>query len=301
MMPRILLAIHGGESARGAARVAMLLATRLHAEVDAITVAEPAPILEYGYGPVIIPDADADRAAQEAIRKRVREQLDQCGLEACDPRMFAGAPASCIAAEAEARGDTLIVVGIGPHHLVDRALGGETALRLVQVAAAPVLAVPGAATALPRRAVAAIDFSPTSLRAARTAATLLVPGDTLHLVHVGAGRAEALPASDGKDDHARRRLSALRDEIASGTGIEVTALIEHGSPARALLDVVQRTGSDLIALGSHGYGPWERLVVGSVASKVLRLATCAVLVVPATAVARTEASAARGSASATGG
>ncbi|HEX6965265.1 MAG TPA: universal stress protein, partial [Gemmatimonadaceae bacterium] len=41
----------------------------------------------------------------------------------------------------------------------------------------------------------------------------------------------------------------------------------------------EREHADLIALGSHGYGMWKRFMLGSVASKVLRLATCSVLVV----------------------
>ena len=41
---------------------------------------------------------------------------------------------------------------------------------------------------------------------------------------------------------------------------------------------------DLIALGSHGYGLWKRLTIGSVASKVLRLAGASVLVQPIASV-----------------
>lgn len=288
-MPRILLAVHGSESAQGAARVAALLARRLSADLDTIAVFEPAPLLDYGFGPVIVPDAESDRRAQEELLGGVREQLGRCGVAPCVPRMLAGAPAPSIAAAADARDATLIVVGLGPHHLVDRALGGETALELVQLAAKPVLAVPSTATSLPSRVVAAVDFSPTSLRAARTAAALLGPGDALHLVHVRPGRAETRPGGGTESDaDARRRLTALCEELGSAGGIDVTTSLEHGNPARALLDAVQRTHADLIALGSHGYGPWARLVLGSVASKVLRLASCAVLVVPARAVVRAE-------------
>jgi nucleotide-binding universal stress UspA family protein len=47
-----------------------------------------------------------------------------------------------------------------------------------------------------------------------------------------------------------------------------------------LLAYLESAGADLIALGSHGYGWWKRLALGSVASKVMRLATRAVLVAP---------------------
>jgi len=36
----------------------------------------------------------------------------------------------------------------------------------------------------------------------------------------------------------------------------------------------------LATLGSHGYGIWKRLLLGSVASKIIRLSPLAVLVAP---------------------
>jgi nucleotide-binding universal stress UspA family protein len=58
-----------------------------------------------------------------------------------------------------------------------------------------------------------------------------------------------------------------------------TAVVD-GEPAPALLDFATRHDADLIALGSHGYGMWKRLTLGSVASKIVRLTTKSVLVVP---------------------
>lgn len=75
--------------------------------------------------------------------------------------------------------------------------------------------------------------------------------------------------------------------VHAGPGTRLSSGTLHGdSPltlratARALLEHVARVNGDLIALGSHGYGLWKRLTLGSVASKVVRLATTAVLVAP---------------------
>jgi nucleotide-binding universal stress UspA family protein len=54
----------------------------------------------------------------------------------------------------------------------------------------------------------------------------------------------------------------------------------QGDPARSLLSYLETSAADMIALGSHGYGLWKRLTLGSVVSKVVRLATTAVLVAP---------------------
>jgi nucleotide-binding universal stress UspA family protein len=184
-----------------------------------------------------------------------------------------------IAATARVLGAGLIVTGLGSHSIVDRALGGETALHLAQDATAPVLAMPATATTIPRRVVAAIDFSTTSVHAARTAAGWLRAGDELHLVsvapkppHSAAARPAAPPIV--------ARLTNLGEELGVASGVRVDATELSGDTARALLDHAQRLDADLIALGSHGYGAVKRLVLGSVASKVIRVATCAVLVAP---------------------
>ena len=54
----------------------------------------------------------------------------------------------------------------------------------------------------------------------------------------------------------------------------------QGEPARSLLAYLDSSSADMIALGSHGYGFWKRLALGSVVSKVVRLARSAVLVAP---------------------
>jgi nucleotide-binding universal stress UspA family protein len=162
---------------------------------------------------------------------------------------------------------------------VDRTLGGETALHLAQDAMAPVLAVPASATAIPRRVIAAIDFSATSVLAARTAAGWLRAGDELHLVSVAPKprRSDrAVPAIQPVVD----RLTKAGEELGVAPGVRVQSTGVFGDPARTLLDHAQRIDADLIALGSHGYGAVKRLVVGSVASKIIRVATCAVLVAP---------------------
>jgi nucleotide-binding universal stress UspA family protein len=281
-MSGILLATHGGESAEGAARVAALLAKRLGVALHAITVLEPLPVVDYGFGVTYAPSAEEIEAAQAALLASVREQLGRCGASACAPECRLGPAAAEIASVARTLDADLIVTGLGPHNVIDRALGGETALHLVQVAATPVLAVPANATAIPHAAVAAIDFSPTSVVAARTVARWLAAGDTLHVVHVGRGEhaADRPFAPDTAEETATTRLGRVVAMLGPGAGVCVEAHELRGDPTRALLDYAQSVNADVIALGSHGYGVWKRMALGSVASKMIRLSTRAVLVAP---------------------
>ncbi len=267
--------------------MAGLLARRLDAELDVVAVYEPVQPIDYGFGVTPASTPEEDDAVKRGIRAEARGQLAAAGVERYVPLRRTGMAATEIASAARQTGASLIVVGLGPHQAIDRALGGETALQLVQQASSPVLAVPGEAARLPRRIVAAIDFTATSVRAARTAARLLAPGEALHLVHVRTRtdeRAEARAAGQLEDEDAARpgeeRLIELAGSLPLPRQVSTHTALLDGHPAPALLEYVARVHGDAIALGTHGYGLWKRLTIGSVSSKVLRVAATAVLVQP---------------------
>jgi nucleotide-binding universal stress UspA family protein len=80
------------------------------------------------------------------------------------------------------------------------------------------------------------------------------------------------------------RLAADRDALSalvarsSGDGVPISELVVSGEPDEVLPRVALEIGAELIVLGSHGRTGFTRLVMGSVAERVARLATCSVLV-----------------------
>ena len=60
----------------------------------------------------------------------------------------------------------------------------------------------------------------------------------------------------------------------------VETVTVRGDPAASLLSMAQQTQCDLIAVGTQRHSVLERLIVGSVATRVLRSARCSVLAVP---------------------
>ena len=76
--------------------------------------------------------------------------------------------------------------------------------------------------------------------------------------------------------------SALQDEVESSftDQVEVRWQILEGSPPHAIVDFARDHHVDLIVLCTHGESGLARLIFGSVAEKVMRLAPCAVLTVP---------------------
>ena len=64
-----------------------------------------------------------------------------------------------------------------------------------------------------------------------------------------------------------------------GQSANVTGQILPGPPSSAILEEAERWKADLIVVGSHGYGTWHRLVLGSVSQAVVLHAKCSVEVV----------------------
>lgn len=76
--------------------------------------------------------------------------------------------------------------------------------------------------------------------------------------------------------HWRKQLESVRPLNST---IEVKHLLLEGDPATELVRYAQQNAIDVIVMGTHGRTGLERLLLGSVAEKVLRDAHCSVLVV----------------------
>lgn len=72
-------------------------------------------------------------------------------------------------------------------------------------------------------------------------------------------------------------LAEYRNELFEGVSCDLLVLFD-GSPARALTRLAKEREMDLIVVGAHGRTGLQRLLVGSVAQKVVRLASVPVLV-----------------------
>lgn len=122
--------------------------------------------------------------------------------------------------------------------------------------------------------LAATDFSDNAeaaLAAALQSARALHAG--LHVLHVFA------PAETDV-------TQLLADAAAKAApDVPVTVAATGGDPAQEILRYAARHPIDLIVLGTHGRTGLSRILLGSVAERVLRGARCPVLVVPAASVA----------------
>lgn len=286
---KLLVATDGSAGAMGSLHLALALARRGMEPALVLAVQEPLPLYDVATTAAMADMQLAlERAASHQLRALVETQLQEIGDEAAgwEVTVEVGSPAAAIADSARERGVATIVLGLGRHAAADRWFGGETALRVMQLAHVPVLAVHPDARALPHRALVAEDFSEFSRDAGIRALDLLEPGGELHLAHVvrmpPAIESQYLDADwlDSYLEGVGARLESRREELAAvGQGC-VQAHTLQGEPGPELLRLADRIGADVVVAGRHGRGFLGRLLMGSVSTRLVRGARCSVLVVP---------------------
>jgi nucleotide-binding universal stress UspA family protein len=67
----------------------------------------------------------------------------------------------------------------------------------------------------------------------------------------------------------------------TSSDLEVRTLVLQGNPAEQIVAKAESEKVEIIVTATHGWTGWRRLVFGSVAERVVRLASCPVLTVPA--------------------
>lgn len=281
--PRILVATAGDADSVGALHFAAELAQQRAATVMALGVATPFPhnvtTLVSLESPVSM-DEDARRRVLAHIRQRVRHLP---GADQWFKRAEIGWPADVINDSAAAWNASMIVLGIGRHGRMDRLFRTETAVAVIKRASVPVLAVSTKTRWLPRHACAAVDFTKASLASAVLAASLLANDGTLTLVHTCAFKGVTSHAGDLVDIYrtgARTKLEEAVAEVHRRTKIHVEGVMLEGDPGQTILRFARQNHCDLISVGGHEQGLMDRILLGSVRTRVLRGAKCSVLIAP---------------------
>ena len=85
-------------------------------------------------------------------------------------------------------------------------------------------------------------------------------------------------------ESAKEGLDAAAKKLAP-TGVRVRTLVKQGDTWRTILEVADEVSAGLIVMGTHGRRGLPRALLGSVAEKVVRTASCPVLTVRAAASA----------------
>ena len=144
-----------------------------------------------------------------------------------------------------------------------------------------------------RRVVVPLDGSPVAEGIVPFIVDIAGPLDMeivlLRVVTPVAAQAGGGPVSRAIAEDLAARTTEARDYLASiaaelwGRGIRVQVRLRTGAPVQEILAVARECAADLIAMTTHGRSGLRRLVFGSVAEAVLRLADIPVLMMRLTA------------------
>ena len=94
--------------------------------------------------------------------------------------------------------------------------------------------------------------------------------------------AASVVGSQVTQDYYREESQKIVDPVVAelqGRGLPATGAFKHGHLGETIAEFAERGGYDLIVMGSHGHNALGRLVMGSVASRVLAHCKVPVLLV----------------------
>jgi nucleotide-binding universal stress UspA family protein len=135
-----------------------------------------------------------------------------------------------------------------------------------------------------RRIVHASDFSKASGRAFATAVSMAKSNRAaltiLHVIPpVPRSASSATWEVETQESHWRSRQLATLADKARRTGVRTATLLLKGDPARQIVRASRSRRANLIVIGTHGRRGLSKLVLGSVAERVVRTAPCPVVTV----------------------
>lgn len=245
----------------------------------------------------VLEEEDGERVRAETRERAVaeiEETLDAHGardLVAATEVVWNPSAARTIV-ERAGEGIDLIVMGTHGRSGFRSLLIGSVTDQVIRAALCPVLAVreshaPRPLEA-PRKILVPIDFSPAAREAVRVARELAsTTGATLTLFHVIEEvivpdfyyPVSTSPFLDGPELRSEAEAELRRVwESAGGPEIEAEFRVVEGRSGSTIPRFAEEGEFDLIVMPTHGLRGVERLLLGSTTDKVLRRATCPVLV-----------------------
>lgn len=288
----ILISTDGSDPAEAAARRGFELAAQLGASVHLVSVADVAIAASAGYA------GDSAR-----IRNRLREQAQtyvsrlepaarERGLEV-STAVRDGIPGEELVEYAEELAVDAILIGTSGRGGVARTVVGSVADKVIRTANVPVIALTNDAADREDGSVGSILLPTDGSDAAEAAADrgidlatqLDVPVHLLFVADedVSGGLASLLSDRDVDSveelrkqgsDHLARVGTSAREQ-----GVEFVAATREGNPAEEIVDYAAENGIDMVVMGTHGRGGFERFLIGSVTDRVIRTAPIPVMAV----------------------
>ncbi|HXY36504.1 MAG TPA: universal stress protein [Planctomycetaceae bacterium] len=130
--------------------------------------------------------------------------------------------------------------------------------------------------------VVPFDFSDESVKALEAAPEFVDDLKNIHVIHVLFTIIAGEPGMsfEALDNEARRRdvHRAFRERFKGTRFADLDFCVRFGDAGHEIASYAEQLGAEFIVMPSHGRTGLTRLLLGSVAEKVVRLAPCPVLI-----------------------
>ena len=275
--PKILACTDGSPDSEGAITAALHLAKTTGSTVFLLEVLFFLAGYELQSPDTLAPpmvNLELMRVQETAARERLEAWKAEAAREGVtlEPRIRTGSSAyDGILEEAGELQPDLIIMGRHGYTGLTRLLMGSVTARVIGHSPVNVLVVPQGVLLSFERLLIASDGSPFSEAAWNEALSLAkIMGSALIGVRVAASDRD-IPTATG----AVRNLEAAAEK----QGIALDTMIPMGRPEEGIVKAAEFKQASLIIVGSHGRTGLKRLLMGSVAERVIGQAKCPVLVV----------------------
>ncbi|PIU52919.1 MAG: hypothetical protein COS90_08915 [Deltaproteobacteria bacterium CG07_land_8_20_14_0_80_60_11] len=275
--PKILVCTDGSPDSEGAITAALNLAKTTGSTVFLLEVL----FFLAGYelqSPDTLAPPMVNLELMQVQETAARERLETWKAEAAregvtlEPRVRTGSSAyDGILEEADELKPDLIIMGRHGYTGLTRLLMGSVTARVIGHSPVNVLVAPQGVPLNFQRLLIASDGSPFSEAAWTEALTL---AKTMGSALIGVSVAAA-----DRDIPAATEVVRGLEAAASQQGIALDTMIPVGRPEEGIVKAAEFKQASLIILGSHGRTGLKRLLMGSVAERVIGNAKCPVLVV----------------------
>ncbi len=298
---RIIWATDGSKESDEALDYARFFAQRFGSQIIGVYVIEMHQKLLYDYSRD--PDSELYGWVEEVAqshRSRLGSISEELGIQGVPFRgeVLIGEPSKEIIRYSRSAGADLIVMGKRGLGLIDRMLIGSTTIKVLRESSVPVVAVKrgeeGRAVEI-RNILVPVDINE-KVDSALSYAMDLAQRINASISVVYAFRLDTyaplgieIPPNIINEliedllafssNELTKRVDEAKSRIKIGDKLEIsTEVIEGISPAMRIVEYANSKGADLIVINTHGRKGVKRLILGSVAEKVIQESHCPVLV-----------------------
>lgn len=279
----ILVAVDFSEASRDAVRYAVTLAEKFNSEIFVLTVIPEIEGSPLGF--------DTIKAEISKLLQEMKDDIGKKGHVPVETILAQGTAYDQITKHAMEKDVNVVIIGAGDKQDTDKYQLGTTAYKVVRTCPKPVWVTKKGCSQDIRHILCPVDFSDAAGRALKNAmvlagafgAKLTVLNVIERLSNIYPGRPLLEPDSQGS--YAKEQDNAFTSFLNrfNFQGVQWEKLARIGDPGDEILKAAQETNAEVVIMGSEGRTGLSRIIMGSVAEKVIREVPCSMITVKAEA------------------